>query len=60
VLLAGLQSAALTVVPRHWSLQPLFWCAWQVQTLVITLCSLVFDPEEYEPVWYIKVTGEIQ
>lgn len=57
VYLAEVDSDGPIVAPRRYWMWPLYWCAQQIQGLVIGLCSLCF--EDYEPRWYFKVTGEL-
>lgn len=44
--------------PRWFWAEPLFWLAVQLQGLAIGFCSLV-NPE-WEPVWMVRITGEIE
>jgi hypothetical protein len=52
----GDESEPLTIVARHWSLDPLMWLAEQFECLRI-LASSVLIPD-YEPLWMVRVTGE--
>lgn len=57
VKLGCLEEEAPFIEPRWPICTPLYYLAWGIQSLVIGLCSLAF--EDYEPLWYFKVTGEI-
>lgn len=57
VKLGCLDEEAPFIAPRWPLCTPLYYLAWGIQSLVIGLCSIAF--EDYEPMWYFKVTGEI-
>ena len=48
----------ITVIPRWFWCNPLYWLAVQVQAVVIYLCS--FFLEDYEPKFYFWVSGELK
>lgn len=57
VYLADLESDAPLIDPRHWVLAPLMWAS-EVMYAVVFHVRGFMDPE-FEPVWPIRITGEL-
>lgn len=57
VYIAGLESDAPLVEPRHWVCAPLFWLSLWANSVVFWCCS-VMDPT-FEPQWPLKITAKL-
>jgi hypothetical protein len=58
IYMADIDTGNPLVVPRHWVLNPVLWLAAKIQEIAIGLCSMLL--EDYEPVYWFMITGELE